>query len=161
MLINCQNCNKEFKIKESRIKRTNIICCSMKCRTELYKNFPEKNPSFRNRNIEEKFFDEKLTRIKMGAKRRNIKIDNNLLGKDLYNIWISQNKRCYYSNILMSIDFNKDKLTSVSIDRKNPKKGYIKNNIVLCCYGLNSFKFNLTEQETFKFLDLIKENYGS
>ena len=61
----------------------------------------------------------------------------------------------------MSLDYSKNQLIAVSVDRKNSKIGYTLNNIVLCCYGLNAFKFSYTEEDTFKFLDLIKKNYES
>jgi len=31
MLVNCHNCNKEFKIKPSRFKKNKTHCCSIKC----------------------------------------------------------------------------------------------------------------------------------
>ena len=157
--LKCPNCEKEFKVKKFRFENSKIICCSMSCRTQLYKNFPLNNPFFKNRNFEEKFFDEKMTRLKTNAKQRKVSIDKNIKGKDLYELWLKQDKKCFYTKIPMGFNFYKDKLITISVDRKDSTVGYFLENLVLCCYGLNSFKFNYTQEETFKFLDLIKENY--
>lgn len=154
----CPNCLKPCKIKPSYLKRTGTVCCSMACRTEYYKKYPEFNHSYKNRTQIEKFFDEKFTRWKSSARKRKIVFDNSLTSKDLYTLWLNQNERCYYTNIPMSIN-KEDVLRLVSIDRKDSSIGYTLDNIVLCCYSINSFKFSFSIEEVNNFIKLIYENY--
>ncbi len=71
----------------------------------------------------------------------------------LEEIFKKQEYKCVYSGIKFQ---NSSPIFSVSIDRKDPKKGYTKNNIQLVCSIVNTMKLDLTENE---FLDLIKEIY--
>lgn len=58
----------------------------------------------------------------------------------------------------MSLD-NKKPLYLVSVDRIDNSKEYCEDNIVLCTYALNSFKFTYEKDDIFEFLKLIKQNY--
>lgn len=51
------------------------------------------------------------------------------------NLWLRQNGRCYYSNIPMNYNKNEWK---VSMERLDTSKGYIEDNVVLCCLEFNS-----------------------
>ena len=117
-------------------------------------------PTYRNRTDEQKFFDEKFTRWKMSARKRGIPFDETLTSKDLIELWEKQKHRCFYSGIPMTFDKN-DKLHLVSIDRVDSSIGYTKENIVLCTYAFNSFKFNYDVETIVKFIQEIKNNnYG-
>jgi hypothetical protein len=129
----------------------------MLCRTSYYKKFPSNIPTYKNRTEEEKFFDEKLTRIKMSAKKRNISFCSMLSGKVLYEIWVKQKGVCYYSGVRMSLDKN-EKLKLVSVDRKDSNLGYSEDNIVLCTYIFNSFKFSFSSEEIINFINELKSN---
>ena len=73
-------------------------------------------------------------------------------------LWQKQKGRCYYTNIPMSTN-KKDVLTLVSVDRKNSDLGYTLDNIVLCCYSVNSFKFSFSSVDIQYFIKLIYDNY--
>jgi len=53
----------------------------------------------------------------------------------LEEIWDKQDGKCYYSNIPMKFNKNEWK---VSLERLDPRKGYIKDNVVLCCLEFNT-----------------------
>jgi hypothetical protein len=47
---------------------------------------------------------------------------------------------------------------SPSVDRKDPRMGYTKGNIVWCCFSINSFKQNLTDYEFYEKIKQINWN---
>jgi hypothetical protein len=151
----CPNCGSLFKVKPSRLKRTKTVCCSMVCKVELFNNNKELNPHYKNRNEIEKFFDEKYTRIKMGARKRKIPFSEQINGEFLYNLWLKQDGKCFYSNIDMILDDNKS-MYYVSIDRIDSGIGYETDNVVLCSYAFNSFKFTYSVSQIFDFIDTLK-----
>lgn len=52
--------------------------------------------------------------------------------------------------------------SSRGLDRLDNSKGYIKDNVVPCCYGCNNLKSNvLSEKETLKVVELLKELRGN
>jgi len=86
--------------------------------------------------------------LKHSAKKRNIEfdLDENFM-IDLFN---KQNGMCYYSNIPMLNKYKSSGFQSwdvPSVDRIDSKKGYTKNNVVWCCFGVNSFKQSLSVDE--------------
>jgi hypothetical protein len=78
---------------------------------------------------------------------------------DLFN---KQNGLCYYSGIPLEWNSWGKKhptMMSMSVDRKNPSLGYMKENVVLCTYRINTMKGNCDESqfyETCKTILLIK-----
>jgi hypothetical protein len=75
----------------------------------------------------------------------------------LKNLWIKQNGKCYYSNIPMN--YNKYEW-KVSIERLNPKLGYIKDNVVLCCTEFNgSCQWSLDKID--EMLEILNKNIES
>lgn len=72
---------------------------------------------------------------------------------DLYELYLKQDKKCFYTGIEIVHNINYVDYNSISVDKKDPLKGYTKDNIVLCAFCINSFKGNKTEVE-FKMLIL-------
>lgn len=72
---------------------------------------------------------------------------------ELYNI---QKGLCYYSNQLMlkNIENEEDNGDSISIDRFDTTKGYIKENIVLCRWVVNKMKNDIPFT---KFLEIVSQ----
>jgi hypothetical protein len=101
------------------------------------------------------YLKSRLSSIKSRCKKNNIKFDLDL--DFILNQWNIQKGLCYYSSLAMEADGKVDGFQgwkSPSIDRKDPRLGYIKGNIVWCCFSINSFKQNLTCEE---FYDKLKE----
>ena len=71
-------------------------------------------------------------------------------------LWKKQNKKCFYTDILMSTKPNH--LFSVSIERKNSNLGYIAKNTVLVCNAVNRMKSDFTVKEFFYFCKIISEH---
>lgn len=129
----------------------------MKCYSSYRKEHIEKNPSYKKRTEVERFFDEKFTRWKCSAKKRGIPFSNDLTPSDLMDLWTQQDGRCYYSGVKMSFD-KSDKLHLVSVDRIDSSIGYRKDNIVLCSYAFNSFKFTYGKKEIIDFINSIRHS---
>jgi hypothetical protein len=117
------------------------------------KGYAKRNESIKN-NIK-KYFIHKAYRLK-GSVRTKIKnLYCDVDGEFLYDLYNQQEGKCYYSGI--DIVHNKDNLSfdSISVDRKDPDIGYMKDNIVLCAFGINSLKGSLKEDEFKQYLQKI------
>jgi hypothetical protein len=92
--------------------------------------------------------------IKRCANRRNIIF--NISRDDIWNQYLKQNKKCYYSGVDIFFAYKeKDRsLQSVSIDRIDSSKGYTKDNIVIVHKKINILKWDLSEYD---FLEMCKK----
>jgi hypothetical protein len=115
------------------------------------KGYEKKTNNYKN-NLEF-YFDSKLPSLKKKCELKNIDFD--LIKGDLFEIYNSQNGKCYYTEI--DITHNKGTLNfnSISIERLDPKLGYTKNNVVLCSFNVNSFKGIMNENEFKEFLNVV------
>lgn len=92
--------------------------------------------------------------IRRHCRNKNIKFSPNL--RDLIiQQWEKQNGLCFYSGRKMSIsgDYHTN-LNAMTIDKVNPKLGYVEGNIVMCCRIFNAMKQNLNYDE---FMNHCKE----
>ena len=83
------------------------------------------------------------------SKRKELK--HTLTLHELLDMWKLQNGRCYYSNYPMNMidDYQ------ISIERKNNKLGYIKENCVLIC-----LEFNVGGHEIYNLEDNSNNSYS-
>ena len=91
-------------------------------------------------------------------KGREIEFDREYI-KELYN---KQNGRCFYTDEPMSLGYHRDKkdlyslnFHNISVDRIDSKKGYTKENTVLCCWGCNALKGDHSVQTLYDMLALF------
>ena len=98
------------------------------------------------------YFNLKFYSLKGKVKLTNVEFD--LKKDDMFEIYEKQNGKCYYTNIEMIHNIGKFDYNSISIDRLDPSKGYVKNNVVLCLFNVNSFKGGMSEIEFKEFLEL-------
>lgn len=63
----------------------------------------------------------------------------NLTAAELVALWEQQDRRCALSGVLMTWGSGLEP-TTISIDRLNPKRGYVKGNVRLICFALNSLR---------------------
>lgn len=101
------------------------------------------------------------------AKTTNVEFD--LTDEYLINIFEEQNEKCFYTG--ENLDFSIvipacSKRThphrlAPSLDRLNPKKGYIRGNVVWCLYYINRMKNDLSYDEYIKSCKLILEHHDS
>ena len=91
----------------------------------------------------------KMINLQQSATSRNLE----------YNLTFETTKRlmsysrCYYTNF----EFNDKNI--FSIDRVDPKKGYIEGNVVACTIEINSKKSNLTIDEIHQLSNQLKKFY--
>ena len=80
-------------------------------------------------------------------------------------ITIKQNFMCYYSGAPLAPGMKRKKLywkdafTKLSVDRINPKLGYIKGNIVLVSDFINTMKGSLAHREFISLMCLVLSNH--
>lgn len=97
------------------------------------------------------FIRSKLTTYLHRARTVNTPFD--LDANYLIQLWEQQGGKCYYTHEQISFEHvtqagNAPHMLTPSLDRKDPKKGYTKGNVVWCSYGINRMK-NEFDYETF------------
>lgn len=93
-----------------------------------------------------------LLRIFHALAKSKIRTDISL--EYLWELYIQQGGRCYYSGINMTFDNTE---YSISVDRLDSSKSYQKDNIVLTCRNINLFKNDLSVETFMSFLELVKD----
>ena len=79
--------------------------------------------------------------------------NSNLTIDYLENLYNRQKGKCYYTGQKLEFPIGGPKPNGLSLDRKNPKLGYKKGNVVWCTYFVNTMKGGLTTKQ---FYDLIR-----
>ena len=165
--VQCSHCNITFEKDLSEVKRNEKIgrknYCSMSCAKKepaniehisKFKNtdLSKLNPS----NIRDEFtpFREHLRR----AKRRDEQCDLDL--EHLKEVWDKQQGICPYSKVKLEyVNEGKtnSKIYTMSLDRKDSSKGYIKGNVQFVSIAINLMKSNMDEKELQELLTILKE----
>lgn len=90
----------------------------------------------------------------------------NITAEDVYNQFIKQNKKCYYSGLeiffahSMSATYSgKEPHQTASVDRFNSDLGYTTDNIVIVHKNVNLMKSSLTSDDFINFCCLISNNF--
>lgn len=78
----------------------------------------------------------KLHRMSVSAKDRGVEF--NLGFTSLRNIMKS--KRCFYTGMPIYLEGSPDADNHLTVDRKDPTKGYVKGNVVACSHFANKLK---------------------
>lgn len=92
-------------------------------------------------------------RYKRGAKIRNISFE--ISAKDMWEIYIKQNKKCAISGV--EIPITKPERTA-PLDRIDSKKGYTTNNIQWIHKSINTMKWNLSQKDFIQWCKVIAKN---
>jgi len=136
--------NKSYKLsggvakicRECYNKEESVIKCNQSRNRRLKHAIENGDMSF--------YIKRRIHSVKCKTKKNNIDFD---LDSDyLIDLWEKQNGRCFYSNIEMNNSMKQDGFQSwngPSLDRVDPKLGYVKGNVVWCIFGINSFKQSL------------------
>ena len=104
-----------------------------------------------------------LSNIKRRCKDKNL--ENEITIEFLIYLWEKQKGRCYYTGLEMDLkssrkiehSYIKTNKKVVSVDRIDSSKGYNKNNVVLCCWGINNMKQDYSIEELKYWSKLILE----
>jgi hypothetical protein len=139
----CPNCG---KIRNTNLKRSGKKCLSCATDTRGSRNGNYKGTA----NIPSLTY----SRWKRGRKRGTRILEWNITIQDVEDLFIKQEGKCALSGILM--DKNKNSQYKMSLDRKDPKLGYVLGNIQLVCNVVNTMKMKLNDQE---FLNLVSKIY--
>lgn len=95
---------------------------------------------------------------KGNAARRNLEFS--IVKQDILDLLDSQKGLCYYTSkpMLTNLLGEENSDNSISIDRKNSKLGYTRNNIVLCRWIVNKIKLDLDIEDFLQIAEDIKQN---
>ena len=126
----------------------------------------QKCDSKRVMNQKSKTLEAKLKNLWKSCKRsreqsgRNTSRECTISPDDLMRLHDLQNGRCYYTGLPMIHQGTKVRDVSiVSVDRKDPKGGYVLDNIALCCWGANQLKRDLPHDEFIRFCKLVANRF--
>lgn len=146
-----------FQVMRPNSKDSYRLSYCSKCKLERRKN--------NKINSLNSYFRSMFQNVKCRAKKYNLPfdLDVNYL-EDLYK---SQEGKCFYTDILLTLIFDRG-FATLSIDKVIPEKGYIKGNVVFCCHKINSCKNNLSLEDISKWMPgwyeriikLLKNNNG-
>ena len=156
----CTNCKIERQITDfyynSNSKRYECHCkeCGrLRCK-EWRKNYPEKSKlSDKTSKLKLKNEDPVKYRLikliaSMKSRYPNKEIVKELTVEDAGELYKKQCGKCHYTGIQMKLTSDKYRdLFLMSIDRIDSSIGYTKDNIVLCCWGMNVLKGPHSENE--------------
>jgi hypothetical protein len=162
----CNYCHKEFNkpLREytRKIKKETLFYCSLTCSAK------ENN---KNRDISYlKQYSNKGKNIKHNPFKFYIKIckqrkyEFDLTLEYLKIIWDNQKGICPYSKVKLYLNthsklkINKDIRYMASLDRIDSNKGYIQGNVQFVSVAINLMKQSMTHDDTFEFLQIIKNN---
>jgi len=161
----CTNCGE--KDKNNFYKKNNSLCkkCIGESQSNKYINLSEDK---KNEKIEKqkKWIINNLIKVRVHgaknrAKRKNIDFD--IDEKYIENLLIEQDYKCRYSGVQLELTIGSENShinpNTISIDRINPKFGYIKGNINLVTAFVNSMKNDSQEDDFLMFINLICENF--
>lgn len=98
--------------------------------------------------------------IRRDKKKLNITIDKNL-SKILFEQWENQNGKCFYTDEPLSLENYSKNNFYLTVDRKIPEIGYVKDNVVLCCSIVNKIKTNLELDDLFHWVEKIKNKLNN
>lgn len=152
--VKCKICNSDIKLKPSHAKKIKNPTCSRACVSKWRSAFNRgsNNPNYKDLTSIEKVFFTRASNIALRAKTKGLECDIDY--KDLLALYNSQKGLCFYSDIPLKMPYkgnSKKTYDTMSVDRLDSSKGYVKGNIVLCLYSINMFKSDHS-MEDLKFM---------
>jgi hypothetical protein len=163
--------NSKYKAIKKSINNTFICKYCEECSTKTDKNIGElsivcekcidiqKNVKLNKGREYIKTLRGKLSSILNKAKTRK-NVDTEITVDYLENLYNLQKGKCYYLDIDMKInsEISRD-FYLMSIDRLDSNKTYTKDNIVLCCWGINNIKNDYKFENFVIFCRYIGEKF--
>lgn len=93
-----------------------------------------------------------FSHIKWGAEKRNIEF--NITKEYLWELYRSQEGKCYYTDLDISLNTRNNKKTA-SLDRIDSSKGYVEGNLVWVHKNINLMKNVFSKEEFLNYCNLI------
>ena len=106
---------------------------------------------FKKQNIKNKLPLTLFWRIKNNAKNRNLEFK--LTQEFLYQLLLTQNKKCKLTNLPISLEFDKARKVTGSLDRIDSSKGYTEDNVQWVHKDINFMKQAYSQDQ---FVNLCK-----
>lgn len=179
----CGTCNKNFEYAKNEYNRQtkkgrSIFYCSLSCAGKqpkniehLKRNFAKYSTPFKggeNKLVSKEEFihssmNDFLRRIKRRQKANPIKYSySDLTVEYLIDLWNNQEGKCAYTKAdLVLPSYKEYKLTNhnykASLDRINSNSGYVIGNVQFVSFTVNNLKSNMSEEDVFEFIKLIKQ----
>lgn len=118
-----------------------------------------------NRRIKEdprRYCGKLIPQLRFRAKEQGVPFD--LSTEDLYKVLESQNFLCKHTGTVLDFSLkskgNYPHRDFPSVDKMDPKRGYVAGNIAWVVYSINRMKSDLTEEEFISFCHNISRRYG-
>lgn len=144
-----KKCSVCGKIKALRLFYYNHV------RKEYMSNCKEcgdkKSKAYYKKNITnpQTIFQLRSTEIYRKCRIKKLPCVKKLLGRYLLKLWNESNQICYYTGRKMDLKGYPKNPNAVTVDRVDPKKGYVEGNIVLCTSIANRMKQDLSYKDLF------------
>ena len=164
----CEKCGKTFDKVLKEINRSLKLgrkqFCSLSCAKKDISNLKhlskiriEDAKHLNAYNRVDKFtgFREHLRRIKYRSKEVDLSLE------DMLEIWNKQSGICIYSKVKLEKCNNRNvnnPIYSMSLDRIDSSKGYIKDNIQFISIAMNHMKNSMTHEQTLELIEILKNN---
>lgn len=99
----------------------------------------------------DKFLADRFNRLRIRARKENVPLD--LTKEQFISQYKNQNGLCFYTDekLVCEVGSNKHE-HSLSVDRFDPRRGYVSENIVFCTYRINTCKSNLIPEILQKYM---------
>ena len=165
----CSHCKTEKSINKfhkDKSRKDGLSHCCKKCGYEKSKTYHQshKEKTHKRKFQYDRSLDGIFVNVRYSAKKRNIEFN---FSKEGFVTWYNKQEQvCHYCKRNLE-EIKKDKILNLnsyrfSIDRKNNNRGYILDNIVLCCLNCNIVKGKFfTEQEMLKMGSTLKEIFNN
>lgn len=145
----CFKCKTIKNISEFSKNRTTFDGYQKVCK-DCFSNYECVKRGYKTKSIKYKttltqYFSHKITNAKKKSEIKNLPFDLDV--NFLLELYKNQNGKCFYTGIEIMHNIGVCSFNSISLDRINPGNGYIKDNVVFCANGINSFKGNSTIEE--------------
>lgn len=153
----CFKC-KTFKLVEEFSKNRSTFDGYQKVCKNCFSNYDSVKRGYKKKsdNLKidlELYLANKISTLNKKCKLKNLDFD--LVKGDIYELFKKQNGLCYYTGIEIKHNRGCSQYDSISVDRLDPNIGYVKSNIVLASYNINSLKGMMTESEFKEYLKII------
>lgn len=91
--------------------------------------------------------------------KKGRKLEFTVTPKDIENLLIKQNNKCYWTSLPFDMDINNTKWKpyAPSVDRLDNSKGYTPDNICITLWAVNRMRGNLSVEEFTNLLNNIKK----
>lgn len=147
----CSKCGKRKKLSAfyyHRVRKHYMASCKA-CNAKQCAEYQR-----RNRNDPDAAFVQRAAGIRRRCRNKGLPYCDDLTG-ELRRLWREQEGRCYYTNVEMAVTGYGSDPNAVTVDRLDPKQGYVTGNLVLCSSLANRVKQDMTYEELLGFCKLL------